>query len=87
METRPTRYPQDKPGSPQTVVTLQRANGEETEIYVVLGVSDNTYRIVLDDKHRKIRNGETLEQAVRRFKKTQTARIWPKSEFPQYQIR
>jgi hypothetical protein len=86
METKQTRYQQDAPGSPQTVVRLRRANGDTAEVYVVVGINGGTFRVVLDDKHRKIRTGETLERAVRRFKRAQTERIWPKSEYPGYEI-
>jgi len=86
METKPTRYPQDKEGSPQTVISLKRRDGTIDRTFIVLGIDGTTFRIVLDDKHRKIRKGESLQSAVRRFRRGQTERIWPKAEYPGYEI-
>jgi hypothetical protein len=81
-----TAHSQDETGSPQITVRLKRKDGTENVVYVVPGIEGKTFRVVLDDRHMKIRKGESLRQAVRRVIKAQTERIWPKAEYPGYEI-
>jgi hypothetical protein len=79
-----SRYKLDAEGSPQTVVFIKRKNGTVYSVYVCLSAAGDSFRIVLTDIRRKIRKGETLEKAVRRYEKAWTKKIWP--EYAELQI-
>jgi hypothetical protein len=74
--TKPTRYAKDVEGSPQILVKLRKMNGEEDRTIVVHGNDGKSFRIVLDDVYHEIREGETLEQAVRRQQAAWTRKVW-----------
>ena len=76
---RPKANKNDKPGSPQTVVTLERRNGTKTSVYVCEGADAKSFRIVLDDVIHFIPDGMTLEQAVQRQQHRHTMKLWPDS--------
>lgn len=74
--TKPTRYTQDAEGSPQILVKLLKTNGEEDRTIVVPGKDGKSFRVVLDDVYHEIKEGETLEQAVRRQQAAWTRKVW-----------
>ena len=74
--TKPTRYKQDAEGSPQILVKLRKMNGEDDRTIVIPGKDGKSFRIVLDDVYHEIREGETLEQAVRRQQAAWTRKVW-----------
>ena len=84
ITTKSTRYPQDAEGSPQILVKLRKMNGEEDRTIVVPGKDGKSFRIVLDDVCHETREGETLEQAVRRQQAAWTRKVW--ADMPEYWI-
>jgi hypothetical protein len=75
----PKKHPNDKPGSPQTVVTLERRNGQKGSVYVCEGADGKSFRIVLDDVIHVVPDGMTLEQAVQRQQYRHTMKLWPEN--------
>lgn len=75
----PKRYRNDKPGSPQTLVTLKRRNGQKADILVCIGEDEKSFRIVLDDAIHQIAKESTLEESVRRQQAAQSRRSWPEN--------
>ena len=75
----PKRYKNDKPGSPQTLVTLKRRNGVNADVIVCIGEDDKSFRIVLDDEIHKIPEWSTLEESVREQQAAQSRRLWPEN--------
>ena len=73
----PKKHKNDKPGSPQTSIQLERRNEQKTSVLVCVGEDDKSFRIVLDDVIHFIPDGMTLEQAVQRQQHRHTMKIWP----------
>lgn len=81
---KPKAHKNDKPGSPQTSVSLFRGNGEKTSVLVCVGADGKSFRVVLDDILHTIESGETLEAAVMRQQAELSKRMWP--DDPHWQI-